>query len=265
MILNQIATGGGGGGSTATPYVTHDESGAVTVTAGATSHTKGAWVEIIASTTTAATALIVDVNDIRVTSNNTATLLDFAVGASGSEAAFVENIAVGGATERNNGYYQFILPVTIPSGSRIAARSQALIASDTASVEITVASGGALENPPTSLDTMGSSTSVSRGTQTASGSWNEVVASTSQAYRVMVAVPSLGTSTATAARAPVRIAKGAAGSEAQIASISAATSSIEGIETISGGPAWAIEGVPAGTRLSCQRTAVCDVTIIGVP
>lgn len=263
-VIGGTLAGGAGAGSVSTPYVTHDESGAVTVTAGATSHTKGAWVEIIASTSTSSTVLIVDVNDIRTSSANTATLLDLAVGASGSEVAFVQNIAVGGATERTNGYYQFPLPVAIPAGSRISARTQAAIAADTATVQVTIASGGALDAPPASLDVLGTDTATSKGTQTTSGSWAEITASTPRPYRVLVAIPSLGTAAALAARAPVQIAKGPAGSEVQIAAISAATSSIEGIETVSGGSAWAIEGVPAGTRLSCQRTAACDVTLIGV-
>lgn len=97
-----------------------------TVDPGGTIHTKGSWVEIIASTAVDYKALMVwfhNLNDASKVMSNA--LVDLAVGADGSEQIVIADFSVtseAGSDTTFPGSYTF--PVSIPAGSRIAARAQ---------------------------------------------------------------------------------------------------------------------------------------------
>lgn len=263
----------GGAGAASDPLTLVQHSASVTVTAHATAHTKGAWTELIASTSGDATFLVLDVSGVAVSATSTATLIDLAVGGAGSEVAFLSNLPVGGADAAVSGIscYQVPLPVSVASGSRISARIQSEVAGGkTASVAVAAFSGGALT--PGTLTVLGSSTGTSRGTALDT-SRVEIVASTAATYRYLVMVPSLAASiVSTDTTMSVGLASGGAGSEVSIGSISARLRYLEQIGVPAGRVSWAMTavkgGVSAGTRLSMNQSsmsgAVIDGAIIGV-
>jgi N-acetylmuramoyl-L-alanine amidase len=63
-----------------------NDSGDITVTADTAAHTKGAWVELVASTSANASFLIVEVVGLFSAGTDTATLVDIGTGASGAES-----------------------------------------------------------------------------------------------------------------------------------------------------------------------------------
>jgi hypothetical protein len=238
-------------------------SGSATVTADSTSHTKGAWTEIISSNAATTTALLVRVGDIGNNSIDTATLIDIGTGAVGLETAIAANVAVGGA----NDYLTFVLPVAITSGTRIAVRSQALIASDTASVFLDTFAFGDVTTVPTTVDVLGTDTATSTGAAIGE-TYTEVVASTSQDYTAICAVPSISIGTMVQLETSLDVATGSAGNETQVAQIPALYVSSERVIT----PQWISyvtdATIAAGTRLSAKTTGlnrVNEVTLIGVP
>lgn len=241
-------------------------SGSATVTADSTAHTKGAWTEIIASNASLTSALFVQVSDVFVSAANTATLIDVGIGASGSETAIAENIAVGSAGPYHG--TQFVLPVQVASGARISVRSQAVIASDTASITIGSFAFGDASAVPTTVDVLGTFTASSDGTAIGS-SYTEVVASTAQAYEAIVAIPSLsGTYFAAGTFAcTLSVASGASGSETEIAAQTYVGSSGEYVFSQANMAQIDKLTIPAGTRLSAKRDngANIDCCLIGVP
>jgi hypothetical protein len=238
-------------------------SGSATVTADSTSHTKGAWTEIIASNAATTTALLVRVGDIGDNSTDTATLIDIGTGDSGSETAIAANVAVGGA----NDYLTFVLPVAITSGTRIAIRSQAIIASDTASVFLDTFAFGDVTTVPTTVDVLGTDTATSTGAAIGE-SYTEVVASTSQDYTAICAVPSISIATMSSAEISLDVATGSAGNETQIVEIPTKYLSSERVLSDQWISYVTAATIPAGTRLSAKTTGlnrVNEVTLIGVP
>jgi hypothetical protein len=249
-----------------------EESSAVTVTADATAHTKGAWSQLIASTSANIDTLFVQVTDIGVSNTNTATLLDLAIGASGSEVAFVSNIGVGGAgpvIAATNGII-FVLPIKIPSGSRIAARTQAVIGGDTAIVTIRGYSTGSYNSAPTELDSLGTSTATSAGTGIAAqNTYAQIIASTTQAYRGFVFVGSAGSSTGNV-NLDVTVGSGASGSEVEIGDFKFRTNSSEQTNHFPINPLASGASIPSGSRLAVKMNATSGfssyiTTLIGIP
>lgn len=239
-------------------------SGSATVTAGGTSHTKGAWTEIIASNAAETTALLFRISGVYQSSNDTSTLIDVAVGASGSEIALAENVAVGGASD-----VVFVLPAKVAVSARIAVRSQALIASDTAGVSIETLAMGNATAVGTTFDVLGTSTATSAGTQLAN-SYVEVVAATSQEYEALIVVESFTLPTASSQTQTISVATGAAGVETEIARKYITLTTVESVATQTrSGFVGSISraSIPAGTRLSAKNdnTRLPDITIIGVP
>lgn len=98
----------------------------VSVDPGAVAHTKGAWVEIVASTTVEYKAVMLVLDNLADgTRAVTQALADLAIGASGSEQTIIDNFRVtseSGADLVEPGAYTF--PIFIPAGSRIAVRAQ---------------------------------------------------------------------------------------------------------------------------------------------
>jgi len=241
----------------------------VTVTANSSAHTKGAWTELIASTT--AVSDVLDVMVLGVASNtvDTRTLLDIGVGAAGSETVIVPNVAVGGAQAfaTNDNALCFRVPVRIPSGSRVAARIQSVVTGGkTASVAVRLNAGPNSSATSTTTTNIGSdpSTSGAVAITNALNSWTQLVASTAADYESITFVPSVSSTNIAAAMRSLAIATGAAGSEVTIATIDPTTTTIEGLG-LSSGPAQTLTllNVPQGTRLSVsfRENAVAGVHV----
>jgi hypothetical protein len=253
-------------------YTLVNESGTVTVTANSTSHVKGSWSELVASSSANASLLYIRVTGISASGVNTATLLDIGAGASGSESVIVADVAVGGASETvAAGVLWFVVPIRIASSTRISARIQATVAGgETASIYVRLLDVGDYAQAPTSVDTYGSNTANSRGlATTAANTYVQITASTSRAYRALVLVPSCSDSSAAVVLANFTIAKGASGSETEIRTVAAGFGSSERVMTCD--EQFIAEGVPSGTRLAVKVNGPTSafsnytVTIIGIP
>lgn len=116
-----------GGGSVTTIGADTSTTKGVVVDAGASSNTKGSWVEIIASTVEDYKGFFLGVG----TNNNSAVatagrfLMDIGVGGSGSEEVIYPDLALMTETRDVVNYPNYYRGISIPSGSRIAVRMQA--------------------------------------------------------------------------------------------------------------------------------------------
>lgn len=111
---------------------TTTSSAGVNVTASATPHTKGSWSQLVANSGARSLGIMVWLDNSAVSNTNTSILLDIGIGASGSETVLIPDLAAGYALNPSvsNASHFYYFPLFIPAGSRIAARSQAVIASD---------------------------------------------------------------------------------------------------------------------------------------
>lgn len=112
-----------------------------TITANATIHTKGATpTQLIASTAADSYGIFVHVHNNATSNASTATLLDIMRGGAGSETVLIPDLMAGWAlpVSTSNAWRTYFFPIFIPSGTRLSARSQSLVASKTCSVGITL-------------------------------------------------------------------------------------------------------------------------------
>ena len=249
-----------------------DRAGAVAdATASASTHTKGAYTELIASTSAECGFIDFQIGSTALTGSSAAQLIDIAVGAAGSEVVVVPDVAVGGIGG-NGSNVGIQLPIKIPSGSRVSFRNQAEIASDTCRIFnfTTYAFDAAL--CPTSLDVLGTDTATSTGTELAgsSGTWTEIVASTSQAYTGFNLIPSTSEANQdSVGEITLEIGVGAAGSEVVLGAIMVQYGNSEFVArstqfVLIGG------NVPAGSRLAVRHNKTSnpekmDVCLIAIP
>lgn len=237
-----------------------------TVTADSTSHTKGAYSEIIASTSAASTMAHVRVNNSGSTGVNTGILLDIATGAAASEAVVASNLQAGfvadtvGGTAASMPSTDFWLPLSIASGARVSARCQAAVAGgDTVGVHITLYSG--TNKTVTAIDTIGANTATSLGTPVAGGNnnvegeWVEIEDSTSAAYTGLLWALDGGDLSVPGGGLLLDIGTGAAAAETAIISDIVATStSTEFIGNSTRLPIRSVN-IPQGSRLSARVQA----------
>lgn len=242
--------------------------GAVSVTSSSTTHTKGAWTELIASTSAASDLLMLTIFN---SSSGTATesLLDIGIGAAGAETAIISNIVAGEMNNASAGFRNdVVFPIAIGAGVRVAARMQSVASSRSASIYTTTMTTGATS--PTSLDTIGATTATSRGTNLpTSNTYVELTASTSQEYKAIVMLPAGATNNTPAGTSTYTLGYGSAGSEVTIGTLAVATNSLE-FTTIASQeiPFVRYLTIPAGTRLAVKQStgvAFRDVILYGVP
>jgi hypothetical protein len=266
----------GGGGAFAEP-VEIVTSGIATPIANTSAHTKGAWEELVASTPANVEFLLVEVTSVQSNGANTASLLDLAVGALGSETAIVSNVGVGGAIPTGSAGTNkpLIVPlaVSVPSGSRLSCRIQSVVTGGkTASVSVVGYAERTL-TLPTAVDALGASTATSEGANMdgASGTWVEIVASTAQAYRAVTLVPSVHNAVIATQLITYEIGFGASGSEQVIGTWQATTTTAELVRSENGGWPWfATANIPAGSRIAVRHDIATNparygVTVIGIP
>lgn len=246
-------------------------SDAATVTANASAHTKGAWVEVIASTSTAIDRLDLSVAGVGNSSTNTSTLLDVAIGSAGSEVVVIPNVAVGGAVSgvAGDNALAFSVPVYIPVGSRIAVRIQSLVTGGkTAVVKIGGGVGARPSGTSTSVTALGTSTSTSGGTamSAVTNTYVELAASTAAAYEAIVAIPSVASTSISAAGRRIVVAVGASGAEVDVGEFDFVTTAQE-LLIAPGLDKLIPVAVPAGSRISARvapAAAGIQLTLIGV-
>ena len=95
------------------------------VDSGATINTKGAWSQVVASSTKAFAGFNLSVgSNLNSAQDNANFLIDIGVGGSGSEEVIAENIYANTTSSERVLFDGSFFPVDIPEGSRIAIRSQ---------------------------------------------------------------------------------------------------------------------------------------------
>lgn len=248
---------------------------ATTITASATTHTKGAWTQLISSLSAEASAVLLWASGNSVASTNTAMLVDIGVGATSSESVVVPDIALGGA----NGFRTFI-PVRIASGSRIAARCQCANASQTISLGMVTLSQPFPDRVPTVLDSLGTNTATSAGTAMtgASGQWTQLVASTAKDYQALVLVPSCDATAGANNSVRLSLGIGGSGSESEIgftitqsiANPSVSDGTVSSTVTSMFSLGVASRFIPAGTRIAVRHNLAANPSrisacVLGVP
>jgi hypothetical protein len=159
------------------------------VTADVTSHTKGAYAQLVASTTRDWFGFWLSCTNSAATGADSAQLLDIAIGGAGSEVVILNNWLAGArgsaAFASLEGQY---IPLYIPAGTRISARNQSLISADT--VHVTVVGQYGTSNIAqvfNCCDTYGVDTADSGGTahtpgNTGAESTDATIGTTDKAY-----------------------------------------------------------------------------------
>ena len=141
-----------------------------TITGSATPHTKGSWSELIASTGGDAEGIWVSVTGVGASATDTSILLDIGIGAAAAEAVLIPDINAGyaNAIADGNGQCRFF-PIAVASGSRLSARLQGVVASETATVAIWLARSVQHLDGASAMEAVGEDAANSRGTSVPSG------------------------------------------------------------------------------------------------
>lgn len=272
-LFNPVTASSGGstGASIAAPQPAAGTSlSGVTATAHASTHTKGDWVELIASTGFAAETLqVMILETIAVNATNTSMLLDIGTGPAASEVALISNLIVGhaqavvGVSQQIGGPTFIFQGLAIAAGTRISARIQGAVSADTCKVGVMLRESGGPLTAGSAVTTYGADTATSNGTvPTVAGGTNteaaftQITASTSADIRsFIVSIGNAGAGAATAADGLIDIATGGAGSETVI--VADIPYALNGNEQLSytGTQLPFINNIAAGTRLSFRYQA----------
>jgi hypothetical protein len=243
----------------------------ITVTAGATAHTKGSWTQLISSTTYDAYGIWIGIDGVHVSAAVSNYLVDIGVGPAGSEQVIIPNLNVWGADATAAGLnpHQFWFPVYIPAGSRIAARSQSVTASKTCRVMVMLDAVpwyglwglGPVVDYGTDLTTS-SGTSVTPGSG-AFGSWVQVGTTSRDHTFWTVSMDYLNNAAVSSLTTLVEVGVGPSGAQRSLGVIRFRSTTSE---QIAGGPFplfLASLPVPSGTAV-WARAASGATTAIGV-
>lgn len=226
----------------------------------ASTHTKGTYSQLVASTSADASGLYFGVNNAAASGRSF--LLDLAIGAAASEQVILSNFLIDQPLRFVASLH---LPALIPAGSRLSARVQC----DTGSQQVTIAgfllAGGLWsESVGAPILTLGANTATSKGTPVDAGAvistygaWTTIEASTSADIVAINVRKGCNRNTA-----PVeanlysnylQIGVGAAASEQVIARlpVAATTSGYMGV----GFEGWLPCSIPAGSRVAARFLA----------
>jgi hypothetical protein len=244
-------------------------SSLVVVTADNAANTKGAWTELIGSTSDNASLIYLNIAGMASSGANTASLIDIAFGASGSEIPIVENIAVGGAQP-----IQFCFPYKIPSGTRISARLQSVVTGGkTSNVTCSIIDSGDYDISPTSVDVIEGDVANSQGISFSgsSGTWTQAVSSTSRSYRAVAIILSMHSNNIATFTGIYSVGVGSAGNEIEFGNCryaffntEASRTEIPNILPLFG------RSIPAGSRLAVKHPIAANpdrygFTLICIP
>jgi hypothetical protein len=240
-----------------------------TVTANSSAHTKGNWQQIFASTSANASFLYFSISGVAASGANTATLLDIATGAGGSETIIAGDIAIGSAAGVTVAF-----PYKLPSGTRLTARIQSVVTGGkTANIRTVLVDAGDYATAPTSVDVIGGNTANSQGISFsgASGTWVEGVASTSRAYRaVSVVLSGHDAALGAVTNGQFTIGVGAASSEISFGDLRFNFNTVEQASSIAPFNTLFGRNIPAGSRLAVEHPISADPSkygfnLIGIP
>jgi hypothetical protein len=246
-----------------------DRASAIIVTADATAHTKGAYVEAIAATSADANFIAIGASAVGASGTVTRMLLDVAIGGAASEVVVIPDINIGYAS--SDGTWPGIaVPLWLPKGTTIWLRNQGSVTSDTASVTLQTFNVPGLTAAPYVL-TFGADTAVSGGVSvTAASTQTEIVSSVTMPLAGVVPSIALnGSGSVTAAAFVTSIGVGAVGAETDVPG--AWASSCSATEVHRHAERWypCNVAIPAGSRITASYTRTAaqsiDVIVHGIP
>lgn len=229
------------------------------LTAGTTSHTKGAWTEVFASTPFDTFWLGVLMADLATGATLTSALVDIGIGPAGSETVVIPDLLAGAAAWGRFFGKAALLPVYIRAGSRVSARAQAAIGGDTITLWMHLYGDppGAVEGPNRGVYAYGIDAANSRGVVVPPfPTWAEVTAATSVDHQWWYVMVDQGNNTALEFQPrSVTLAVGPAGSETVIGVWRYAVEG-GGEHVIGMFPSVPVyRSVPAGTRVAVRTSS----------
>ncbi len=240
-------------------FLENAATGGGVVTASASTNTKGVYAELITSTAYDADGIMVALQQNSTTAGG---LMDFAIGAAGSEQIVMADVIIGQTARLTT--YVFI-PISLPAGSRVAARCQSTVSSQNHAVATHLYRAGLWGPPPGgTIVTLGADTSDSGGqvidpggTVDTYGSWAQLSASVGQdiaAVYLMLGNRQNSAPSGQSVNFYLQFGIGAAASEVVVWGPIRFASSSSG----SYGPlpsAWFPVSIPAGSRLVARARA----------
>lgn len=152
------------------------------------------WTTLIASTSFDAQLVIVHLAASAAGATNTSTLIDIGIGAAASETVLIPDLLAGfvGSPSAQGFPRHIILPLYVPAGSRLSARSQSVRTTGSTLVWVELLGGSRFPSwwcgeevkayGITAASSIG--TNVTPGSSSAEGSWTSI-ASTSQAHKAV--------------------------------------------------------------------------------
>lgn len=224
-------------------------------------HTKGAWIELDSASDIDAHGIIVYIESA---DDARRFLVDIGIGAGGSEQLIINNLHVD---PRGFCVHAFPFPISIPVGTRIAARCQSTVGSAGCRVALTLLSHGFLGGvKPNVVTTYGAATGTTGGTQidpgataNTKGAYSELTAATTAPIReLLVSVGNRSNTALALAGYLLDIAIGAAASEQVIIPnlpITAGSLSNEFAPHVF--PPLSVN-IPTGTRLSARAQSTTN-------
>ncbi len=238
-------------------------SDGTTITAAGVADTKGAWTQLIASTTADAVAFSVSSNLTLAIAGQYA--VDIGIGPGGSEQVIVSNVIVPGGGNTVLNCSTIHIPIAIPAGTRIAARCQSTVASKQMGVSIQLFDGSFVSSEAAGVDSIGFTNTGTTGTAItanarAKGTYVQLTASSARDYMgLFVGVDAAATSAGSGHNVYFDISIGAGGSE-QVVIPDWVFSPWSGLLTGSLSPFYAVE-IPAGTRIAARAANAQNATM----
>ena len=238
-----------------------------TITAPGSLNTKGAWTQIVASTTYPAAGIMLQINS-EPGSGDCFWLADVGIGGAGSEVVIVPNIIGGRLASTLGDSSHCYVPVQIPAGSRVAMRYQVAVTAATPLTAQIIGFGdsGKFYPPPMALTDYGTVTASSKGTQVdpggtanTKGAYAQLVASTTQTIRgLIVQILPDASYAAAPAHSLVDIAIGGAGSEQVVIPniMHNPTETSGSVIQANNAPFYYPASIPSGSRIAARSQ--CD-------
>lgn len=250
----------------------------VNMTSDASAHTKGAYVEVIASTGGEVDRLLILSGASSSSTVNSSALMDIAVGAAGSEVVVIPDVFIGYAPAA----LWWDIPIAIPSGARISARYQSARTSTNCAIQVVALkrSNEAIQRPASYTVSIGTDTSTSQGVTLTSGAgskgaYAELTSSCPVSLQgVQIGIGQASSTNASSGTIRVDIAVGAAGSETVIIpDVQALGANTENIARNINAPFFWPVRIPHGARIAARASNSAgsgaaynvDVSLVGIP
>ena len=157
------------------------------ITGSASTNTKSSWVELVSSTTSISSGLIVYVRQVNGSILGSGLMVDIGIGAAASEVVLIESLKINNGQQSGDSIYGWYFPISVSEGERLSARVQSNEASMNASVYIIQVNGSfRTQSMAAKVIALGDNTGTTNGTtidpgasNNTKGSWVEISSSTS--------------------------------------------------------------------------------------